>query len=177
MKKTLILFIIVLLGIFTFVQNENQGQKEDLIEELPRSIEKPKKVVKKIAHEEVREEVKKPLSTLSSSNSSPRQLTDKEIEEMDILFSEYEQKWDQRMEDLFLKELKLSKTDFEDYQLMRDGFEEDRIAAYEEFHQSMLAEHGDEYSYPPTLEMVDNERKIQKDYLDLFKSKTIFSPN
>lgn len=61
--------------------------------------------------------------------------------------------------------------DFEDYQVMRDGFEEDRLEAFEKFHKDMAAKHGNSYRYSPTQEMKDYESKIKTDYQDLFRKR------
>ncbi len=103
--------------------------------------------------------------------STKKTLSPEEIDEMDKRLTKYEEEWDERMKDLFIKDLGLSVTDYNDYTVMRDGFEEDRLEAFEEFHNEMARKHGNHYRYPPSLEMDDNDRKLKEDYLNLFRKR------
>lgn len=186
MKKLSLLFllIVLILGGIYFFQKERDFDPVDLKGDLSQSKEETPAVSdsekdKKLnirgdssaESQKVSKGSKKPSVIDPSSGQRKRVLSEEEVEKIDQLLSEYEENWDKEMEDLFLKKLNLTKQDYEDYLLMRDGFEEDRVEAFQEFHQRMVEEHGDKYSYPPSLEMEDNDRKIKQDYLDLFRKR------
>lgn len=107
----------------------------------------------------------------ASSFSGPRPLTDKEMDDIDKQIEAYEKEWDKRVEKLFLEELGLEQVDLEDYHMMRKGYEEDRLEAFEEFHERMAKEKGPHYTYSPTEEMLQFEGKLKKEYLDTFRRR------
>lgn len=107
----------------------------------------------------------------ASSYTGPRPLTEKEMDKMDETFEAYEKGWDNKMKNLFIDELGLTQEDYGDYEKMRDGFEEDRLEAFEEFHKKMAMERGPHYSYSPTQEMIDFDSKLKREYLDFFRKR------
>lgn len=107
----------------------------------------------------------------ASSYTGPRPLTEKEMDKMDEIFESYEKGWDQEMKSLMIGEIGLTEEDYGDYLKMRDGFEEDRLEAFEEFHKKMAMERGPHYSYSPTQEMIDFDKKLKDEYLDLFRKR------
>lgn len=107
----------------------------------------------------------------ASSYTGPRPLTEKEMDKMDEIFESYEKGWDQEMKSLMIGEIGLTEEDYGDYLKMRDGFEEDRLDAFEEFHKKMAMERGPHYSYSPTQEMIDFDKKLKDEYLDLFRKR------
>jgi hypothetical protein len=107
----------------------------------------------------------------ASSYTGPRPLTEKEMDKMDEIFEAYEKGWDDEMKSMMIGEIGLSEEDYGDYLKMRDGFEEDRLEAFEEFHKKMAMEKGPHYSYSPTQEMIDFDKKLKDEYLDLFRKR------
>lgn len=107
----------------------------------------------------------------ASSYSGPRPLSEEEMDKMDEIFEGYEKGWDKEMRNLLQTELGLTEEDYGDYLKMRDGYEEDRLEAFESFHERMAEERGPHYSYSPTQEMVDFDKKLRGEYMDLFRHR------
>jgi uncharacterized protein YnzC (UPF0291/DUF896 family) len=107
----------------------------------------------------------------AASFTGPRPLTEEEMDKMDKLFESYEEGWDKKMREVMINDLGLSEDDYGDYLKMRDGYEEDRLEAFEEFHKKMALEKGPHYNYSPTQEMMDFDGKLRKEYLDLYRKR------
>lgn len=179
---TLIFFALAFAGVFFFTQDSDEKvaafapyrlkTKEVSNPEKERGKEEVQKSDQKFdlkkAREVLRDE-KMPMG--ATSYTGPRPLTDKEMDDMDKQFDDFEKGWDESVERLFLKELNLEKVDFEDYKVMRKGYEEDRLEAFESFHQKMAQEKGLHYTYSPTEEMMEFEEKLRKEYLDTFRRR------
>ncbi|MEC7277852.1 MAG: hypothetical protein VXV96_16130 [Bdellovibrionota bacterium] len=178
MKKIvagLSVFFILALGVVYFF---SQRPPEILIEsDISLALDKEEKPNPKGTEPstkvEVSKETPKKMDPVSSrpKTSFPEALSEEEVEELDELLAHYEEEWDKDTRNFFLNELKLSEEDYEDYLMMRDGFEEDRVEAFQEFHNRMASEKGSSYSYSPTAEMVENEERIRGEYLKLFKER------
>lgn len=178
MKKIiagLSLFLILALGVVYFF---SQRPPEILIEsDISLALDKEEKPNPKetepLTKVEASKETPKKMDPVSSRSktSFPEALSEEEVEELDELLAHYEEEWDKDTRNFFLNELKLSEEDYEDYLMMRDGFEEDRVEAFQEFHNRMASEKGSSYSYSPTAEMVENEERIRGEYLKLFKER------
>ncbi len=178
MKKivaALSLILILTLGVVYFF---SQQPPEILVEsDISLPLDKEEKPTAKnkeplVKAEDSKGAPKKAAPVSSSPKSSfPEALSEEEVEELDELLAHYEEEWDKDTKNLFLNELKLSEEDYEDYLMMRDGFEEDRVEAFQEFHNRMAQEKGSSYSYSPTAEMVENEERIRGEYLKLFKER------
>ncbi|GEM_PF-2908237 len=120
------------------------------------------------AHKVLRDEA---LPMGATSFTGPRPLTEEEMDKMDELFESYEEGWDKKMREVMITDLGLSEDDYGDYLKMRDGYEEDRLETFEEFHKKMAIEKGPHYSYSPTQEMMDFDDKLRKEYLDLYRKR------
>jgi hypothetical protein len=163
---------IIAIGLLFFGMGESDEIYVTSTDE-PITQEEAKKPIKE-TDLEIKEESQPTSASIREEYKNPalkRVLSDKELKELDDNVDRLEKKWDQRLRDLFLKKLQLSMQDFEDYQVMRDGFEEDRLEAFEKFHKDMAAKHGNSYRYSPTQEMKDYESKIKTDYQDLFRKR------
>ena len=110
-------------------------------------------------------EIKLNESSLET-DSSPRVLSVGEIKKIDDRINEMESKWKAAIEEVFIKEMKLTQEDFKEYLMMREGYEEDRYEAYEDYHRENLKEKG---HYPITNED-DANQKITQEYHTLFKN-------
>lgn len=107
----------------------------------------------------------------ASSYTGPRPLSEEEMDKMDEVFEGYEKGWDKEMRGLMQGQLGLTEEDYSDYLKMRDGYEEDRLEAFESFHERMAQERGPHYSYSPTQEMIDFDKKLRQEYWDLFRNR------
>lgn len=151
---------------------------EEVTKERPPDLP-AKKVAKRPVHHDP--EKLKPRAAQSPTSASIRKefenpalkkdLTDKQIQQLDANVEKLEKRWDSRLKNLFLNKMSLSLQDFADYQVMRDGFEDDRLEAFERFHKEMAQKHGNSYRYSPTLEMKEYEQKIKTEYRDLFRKR------
>ena len=103
---------------------------------------------------------------LLGSHSSSRILSETEITKIDDRINEMEAKWKAAIEEVFIKDMKLTQEDFKEYLMMREGYEEDRYEAYEEYHRENLREKG---HYPITNEE-DANQMITQEYHTLFKN-------
>jgi hypothetical protein len=107
----------------------------------------------------------------ASSYTGPRPLSEEEMNKMDEIFEGYEKGWDNEMRSVLVTQMGLSEEDYGDYLKMRDGYEEDRLEAFESFHEKMAEERGPHYSYSPTQEMIEFDQKLKREYLDLFHKR------
>ena len=175
MKKILILSVILGLGVLTFfLLRSDESQPEVVVEKaMPDSLksdpsktqEKPEKQVSKKEKEEKEDE------DIRGVESSKKLTTIKDMEDIDQTYIRVEREWAEVMEHLFIREFNLTDEDFQDYKAMKEGFGEDKIEAFEEFHEEMQEKHGDAYSFKPTEEMEVFEKKILKEYQDLLRKK------
>ncbi|MCF8059057.1 MAG: hypothetical protein K9K67_07160 [Bacteriovoracaceae bacterium] len=133
---------------------------KDLVAKVPEDLTEARKVLRDEG-----------LPMGATSFTGPRPLSEEEMDKMDQLFESYEEGWDKKMREVMINELGLSEEDYGDYLKMRDGYEEDRLEAFEEFHKKMAQEKGPHYSYSPTQEMMDFDGKLRKEYLDLYRKR------
>ena len=98
-------------------------------------------------------------------------LSDEEIEKLEDYFEKVEKDWGDRMERLFVQELGLSRDDLMEYHKMRAGFEQDKLAAFEEFHEQMLEKHGEKYTYSPSREEEEFEKQIREKYSQALRKR------
>ncbi|MBK26765.1 MAG: hypothetical protein CME70_22380 [Halobacteriovorax sp.] len=93
-------------------------------------------------------------------------LTEEEMEELEEYFEKIEDEWGQTLEQLFKQELQLSKEVIGQYEDLREGFEEEKLAAFQEYHEQMVAKHGDNYAYRPSEDEKIFEKKVLDEYYD-----------
>lgn len=171
---TIVFFALAFAGVFFFSQESEKKEAAFVTKApLPKIAEKiPAPEASKPDLEKAREVLRDESMPMGASSfTGPRALTEEELDKMDAQLEKFEKGWDDRVEKLFLKELDLQKVDFEDYKMMRKGFEDDRLEAFEEFHEKMAREKGPHYSYSPTEEMLQFEGKLKKEYLDTFRRR------
>lgn len=176
-KKVLLtigFFALAFAGVFFFSQGSEEKEAAFITKAPLPKMPEPKSnpqtpsFDKKKAREVLRDEA---MPMGATSFTGPRPLSEEELDKMDAQLDKFEKGWDDRVEKLFLTELNLQKVDFEDYKLMRKGYEEDRLEAFEEFHERMAKEKGLHYTYSPTEEMLQFEGKLKKEYLDTFRRR------
>lgn len=120
---------------------------------------------KKIAPE--KEKSKTTLSKLDGEeapNNVP--LSEEEMEELEEYFEKIEEEWGESLQNLFKSELALSTEVIEQYDDLREGFEEEKLAAFQEYHEQMIAKHGDNYAYRPSEDEKIFEQKVLDEYYD-----------
>ncbi|MDC1174306.1 hypothetical protein OAT67_02850 [Bacteriovoracaceae bacterium] len=100
-----------------------------------------------------------------------KQLTEEEMEELDEYFDKVEEEWDRKIKDLFITEMGLSSQDVEDYNKMKEGFAEDKIEIYQDYHEEMVQKYGDSYQFKPSEEMTSFEKKLREDYQNLIRKR------
>ena len=95
--------------------------------------------------------------------NTPSQV-EEQLEEWDKKIDQIEAEFEQRMSKLFYEELRLDEPTFKEYLSMRKGMADDKIRAFESFHQEMEQKHGESYTYNPTDEEIQFEKEIQQMY-------------
>lgn len=96
----------------------------------------------------------------------PQELSDEEIAEFEEYFEEVEKNWATQIETLFVGEFSLGEDAMEKYMNIRDAYEEEKMIAFQEFHEQMVAKYGENYSYRPTADMESFENKVEGIYLE-----------
>lgn len=108
---------------------------------------------------------------LPGQKLDPASLTEEEIEELEDYFDKVEMGWANKMKELIVDELKLGDDALEDYGMLRENYEEEKMVAYQEFHEFMVQKYGENYAYNPTEEMEIFENKVQDIYLEKLRKQ------
>jgi endonuclease III-like uncharacterized protein len=109
----------------------------------------------------------KPLSKLDGDKApNTMALTEEEMEELEEYFEKIEEDWADQLKQLFKNELQLSNEIMEQYEDLREGFEEEKLAAFQEYHEQMVAKHGENYAYRPSEDEKIFEKKVLDEYYD-----------
>lgn len=173
----------VLAGLIIFFLSGNESTDEQPVEEVevtskrkfpidedgemandPFTKKEPeaKEIPKKIKPEE-----KTTLSKLDGEDAPHNvPLTEEEMEELEEYFEKIEEEWGEMLQNLFKSELALSKETIEQYEDLREGFEEEKLAAFQEYHEQMVAKHGENYAYRPSEDEKIFEKKVLDEYYD-----------
>ena len=174
--------VLVLLAGMAFYFSQSNENPQELVEgewELAKKSKESAPVLKKeISKTEV------PTSSTNVSNQAepvnpflpgqkldPASLTEEEIEELEDYFDKVEMGWGNKMKELFVDELKLGEDALEDYGMLRENYEEEKMVAYQEFHEFMVQKYGENYAYNPTEEMEIFENKVQDIYLEKLRKQ------
>ena len=115
------------------------------------------------------EEKTKGTST-ASVDIDPQQLSDEEIAEFEEYFEEVEKNWATQIEALFVGEFSLGEDALEKYMNLREGYEEEKMIAFQEFHEFMVSKYGENYSFQPSADMESFENKVEVVYLEKMKN-------
>ncbi len=127
--------------------SSHQGLKKESLE-----ISLPKKKV--VKHQHRRKE---------------RTLSKDELLELDRYFNRVEKEWDTTMSRLFTDEFGMDGESYQDYLKMREGFEDDKMEIFEEYHERLIEKYGESYTFEPSREMQDFEKRIKREYLEAFR--------
>ena len=91
-------------------------------------------------------------------------LTEDQMIKLEAYFEKVEKDWSDKMNQLFVKELGLEAKVLQEYWKMREGYEQDKLDAFEEFHEEMIEKYGDSYTYKPSEEEQLFSAKVRQRY-------------
>ena len=174
---TLVAVIVGIVFYFTRTNDQPQGLMEgewDLAKKdskqansNPSDLKKPDSAVPRNQAKQV-----EPVNPfLPGQKLDPQTLSEEEIEELEEYFDKVEMGWASKMKELFIDELKLGDETLEEYGSIRENYEEEKMVAYQEFHEFMVAKYGENYAYNPTEEMEVFENKVMGIYLEKIRTK------
>jgi hypothetical protein len=96
-----------------------------------------------------------------------RGVGDKDMDKFQAYFQKVEQAWQESMENLIVKELGKGEQAFRTYVSMREGYEQDKMEAFEQQHKELEQKYGKNYTYRPT----EDEQNFSKKILPLYQDK------
>jgi len=96
-------------------------------------------------------------------------MTEDEIDQMEVYFDEVEKNWKKEMSNFILNDLGLSHGAIEEYERLRDEYEEEKLTAMEEFHEKMEEKHGESYLLEPNQEQEYFQNKVQGHFFEKIK--------
>lgn len=169
MIKYLILILVFVIGTLFYIFKYEKGPK--IVEEKFEIVKRPVGSFKESSGlSPIR---KTPLKFESieqrEENSQRNELSDEELADLEKYFDKIEKKWTQKVEAYF-KENFPGENVFNEFSNLRDRFEEEKVLAYENFHERMLDKFGEDYEFRPT-EIDDKEvREINDRYEDELKN-------
>ena len=77
-------------------------------------------------------------------------LSTEDMEQLEEMFEEAESRWSKGVESIFVQQYGLPAETYQQYQKMRDEYDEAKLLAFEEYHERMLKEHGVDYEMKPS---------------------------
>lgn len=77
-------------------------------------------------------------------------LSSEDLEQLEEIFEEAENRWSQGVESIFVQQYGLPQEVYQQYQKMRDEYDEAKLLAFEEYHERMLKQHGPDYEIKPS---------------------------
>ena len=96
-------------------------------------------------------------------------ITDEDIDQLEVYFDGVERNWKKRMSDFMMNDLGLSVEKQEEYDRLRDEYEEEKISAMEDFHEYMEDKFGEGYIVEPNHEQEYFQNKIKGNYFEKLK--------
>lgn len=143
-----IVFCAVLFNMLGKAESEVQeGPEKDLKRRSFYKVKRPSKVFKR------KEVVKKEPVEKKVEDVEPevnKEFSEEELDKISNFIEGIETGWRDRITNLFLDELGLPEETLQSYFDIRDRYEQEKLTAYEDFHEDMLSKYGDEYSFNPT---------------------------
>lgn len=97
------------------------------------------------------------------------QMTEEELDELEEFYDEVELRWSEGVVQLFTQEMGLDQSVIERYSLIRDSFEDARWEAFEEFHEDLFRQEGDEFRYRIT----DYQENIEEPLAERFRREVL----
>ncbi|MEC7183274.1 MAG: hypothetical protein VXW15_11210 [Bdellovibrionota bacterium] len=111
-----------------------------------------------------------PMDPLESEIEGLDTITDEDIDQLEVYFDGVEKNWKKRMSDFMINELGLTVEKQEEYDRLRDEYEEEKISAMEDFHEYMEDKFGEGYVVEPNHEQEYFQNKIKGNYFEKLKS-------
>tara|TARA_Y100001970_G_C14055874_1_gene761519 strand:- start:224 stop:964 length:741 start_codon:yes stop_codon:yes gene_type:complete len=109
------------------------------------------------------------LDPLESEIEGLDTITDEDIDQLEVYFDGVEKNWKKRMSDFMINDLGLSPEKQEEYDRLRDEYEEEKISAMEDFHEHMEDKFGEGYIVEPNQEQEYFQNKIKGNYFEKLK--------
>ena len=110
-----------------------------------------------------------PPDTLEAEIEGLDTITDEDIDQLEVYFDGVERNWKKRMSDFMMNDLGLSVEKQEQYDRLRDEYEEEKISAMEDFHEYMEDKFGEGYIVEPNHEQEYFQNKIKGNYFEKLK--------
>ncbi|MBT3586615.1 MAG: hypothetical protein HN509_17025 [Halobacteriovoraceae bacterium] len=107
-----------------------------------------------------------PQAPVHYQPSGENELTEEQLEKLENYFEKVEKEWNDKMTDLLIKELNLGEKGMQGYEKLREGYEQDKLEAFQEFHEGMVEKYGDKYSYQPNQDQEIFDKKVHTEYND-----------
>lgn len=173
MKKftiaTIVLTLVVVIGLLV-KRAQNGGRVNEAIKEDISITESDKEKVQEAAA--ALDDNSVPMAPKTSESTQTEQampeegmvLTEEQMLKLEQHFEKVEKDWSDRMNQLFVKELGLEPKALEEYYKMREGYEQDKLDAFEDFHEEMIEKYGENYSYKPSEEEKLFTEKVRERY-------------
>ncbi|MBI2520395.1 MAG: hypothetical protein HYV97_08250 [Bdellovibrio sp.] len=100
----------------------------------------------------------------SGNPQNEKSLNEEDADKMTAYFEATEKAWNDRMDHFITDELHLPIKVLKEYKVLREGFDRDKMEAFEDFHKYMRDKHGDNYSYNPTKDEEQFANKVKDQY-------------
>lgn len=172
MKKfavaTGILTLIVVVALFVKRGENNQlTDVEDTVEGLAPETKKALDDAKVALDDAAKKVTTQVGSEQADETSIPEEgmvMTEEQMQKLEAYFEKVEKDWADRMNQLFVRELSLDSQKLTEYFKMREGYEQDKLDAFEDFHEEMIEKYGENYSYKPSEEEKLFTAKVRERY-------------
>lgn len=154
---------------FKLTSNESSSLKDEGLRNSNDNKEEVDNIVK-IENKKIQAKAKKQDEQNNNENTfqttpDERAIPDDELTAMNEKFQKVELEWENKMRDLIFNEFDLDQKAFDEYVALKEGFQRDKIEAFEEYHQFMQEKYGENYSYQPTDDEIAFSVKINEEYL------------
>ena len=192
MVKVILGTFILLLGAYCYLtvreispmEEDSLSVQKDVIVERVSSKLSSKRLsspppVKKESFPQVETEVLKPIEEEKNESKALNQedseleeigtMTEEEVDKLEAYFDGVEKNWKKKMADFIRLDLGFSEGAVEEYEELRDEYEEEKISAMEEFHEQMEEKYGESYLLEPHQEQEYFQNKVQGKYFDKVK--------
>ena len=100
----------------------------------------------------------------SGNPQNEKSLNEEDADKMTAYFEATEKAWNERMEHFIIDELHMPVSALKEYKVLREGYDRDKMEAFEDFHKYMRDKHGDNYSYNPTKDEEKFANKVRDKY-------------